>query len=205
MGSEAVCTVRYDGKASEGKALLETNEIIFRSGDFRLKIPLKEIASLDAADGELSVGYNGAVAVFELGREAEKWASKIRNPRGLMDKLGVKAGMRVAVLGVQDDDFDSQLDAREVTRVEGEQRDLDIVFYAAADVDDLARLPALRSAIKPAGALWVVSPKGKTARLKDVDVMAAAHDAGLVVPKVASFSETHTALKLVIPVADRKK
>jgi hypothetical protein len=205
MGSEAVCTVRYDGKASEGKALLETNEIIFRGVDFRLKIPLKEIASLHSADGELSVGYNGAVAVFELGRAAEKWATKIRNPRGLMDKLGVKSGMRVAVLGVQDEDFESQLDAREVTRIEGEQRDLDIVFYEADVVDDLVGLPALRSAIKPAGAVWVVSPKGKTARIRDVDVMAAAHDAGLVVPKVASFSDTHTALKLVIPVAQRSK
>ena len=203
MGSEAVCTVRYDGKASEGKALLETNEIIFRGGDFRLKIPLKEIASLNATDGELAVGYNGAVAVFELGREAEKWATKIRNPRGLMDKLGVKAGMRVAVLGVQDDEFVSQLDAREVTRVDGEERDLDIVFYEADVVDDLLRLPALRSAIKPAGAVWVVSPKGKTARIKDVDVIAAARDAGLVDVKVASFSDTHTAAKLVIPVAQR--
>jgi hypothetical protein len=205
VGNEAVCTVRYEGKLSEGKALLETNEIIFRGGDFRLKIAFKEITSLDASDGELSLGYNGTVAVFELGREAEKWATKIRNPRGLMDKLGVKAGMSVAVLGVQDDDFESQLDARDVVRIEGEQRDLDIVFYGADDVDDLVRLPALRSAIKPAGAVWVVSPKGKAARIKDVDVMAAAHDAGLVVPKVASFSDTHTALKLVIPVGDRKK
>src|SRR3954466_4433857 len=125
MGNEAVCTVRYDGQASEGKALLETNEIIFRGGDFRLKIPLKEIASLDASDGELSVGYDGAVAVFELGREAEKWATKIRNPRGLMDKLGVKAGMSVAVVGVQDADFESRLAARDVMRIDGERRDLD--------------------------------------------------------------------------------
>jgi hypothetical protein len=205
MGNEAICTVRYDGQASEGKALLETNEIVFRGGDFRLKIPLKEIASLSAEGGALSVGYNGSVAVFELGREAEKWATKILNPRGLMDKLGVKAGMRVCVLGVQDESFEVQLDARDVTRVEREERDLDIVFYEADMVDDLVRLPALRGAIKPAGAIWVVSPKGKGARVRDVDVMAAARDAGLVDNKVASFSDTHTALKLVIPVASRKK
>ena len=39
MGSEAVCSVRYAGKVSEGKALLETSEVIFRGGDFRLRIP----------------------------------------------------------------------------------------------------------------------------------------------------------------------
>ncbi|HEX5141970.1 MAG TPA: DUF3052 family protein, partial [Dehalococcoidia bacterium] len=64
---------------------------------------------------------------------------------------------------------------------------------------DLRRLGALRGAIKPAGALWVVSPKGKGIEVKDVDVMAAAREAGLVDTKVVSFSATHTALKLVIP------
>jgi hypothetical protein len=39
--------------------------------------------------------------------------------------------------------------------------------------------------------------------LKDVEVMAAAREAGLVDNKVVSFSDTHTALKLVIPKAQR--
>ena len=30
---------------------------------------------------------------------AEKWALKIRYPRSLLDKLGVKPGARIAVLG----------------------------------------------------------------------------------------------------------
>ena len=49
----------------------------------------------------------------------------------------------------------------------------------------------------------MVSPKGKGALVKDTDVMAAAREAGLVDTKVVSFSDTHTALKLVIPVAKR--
>ena len=206
MGNEAICSVRFDGQASEGKCLLETGEIIFRGGDFRLKIPFKEITSVSAEGGELAVGYNGAVAVFVLGREAEKWAAKIRNPRGLLDKLGLKAGMRVAVLGVDDAEFEEQLDGRDVERVDGEgARGLDIVFYEADEVDDLAQLPVLRTAIKPNGAVWVISPKGKAARIRDVDVMVAAREAGLVDNKVAAFSDTHTALKLVIPVAQRGK
>jgi hypothetical protein len=70
-------------------------------------------------------------------------------------------------------------------------------------VDDLVRLGELREAIKPAGGIWVVSPKGKGAVLKDVEVMAAAREAGLVDNKVVSFSDTHTALRLVIPKALR--
>lgn len=202
MGSEAVCRVTYKGDASEGKALLETAELIFR-GDFRLKIPLGEIASLDATDGELRVGYDGGVAAFELGRNAEKWAEKIRNPRGLLDKLGVKSDMTVVVVGVEDEDFTGQLRGRVGEPSSELVTDADLVFYEADCAEDLARLSELRGAIKPAGGVWVVSPKGKGAALKDVEVMAAAREAGLVDTKVVGFSDTHTALKLVIPKAQR--
>jgi hypothetical protein len=204
MGSEAVSRVSYKGRASEGKALLETSEIIFRGGDFRLKIPFNQIASLNVSDGELHVAYDGAVAVFELGRDAEKWAEKIRNPRGLLDKLGVKPGMKVVVLGVEDGDFLAQLEDRVGELASGEPpTEADFVFYEADRVDDLVALAALRKAIKPAGGVWVVSPKGRTAQIRDLDVMAAARDAGLVDNKVVRFSATHTALKLVIPKANR--
>ena len=56
----------------------------------------------------------------------------------------------------------------------------------------------------PTGAIWVVSLKGKAARVKDVEVMRAGKAAGLVDNKVCGFSATHTALKLVIPVAARR-
>jgi len=46
------------------------------------------------------------------------------------------------------------------------------------------------------GAILVVSLKGKQARLKDVEVMAAGKEVGLVDNKVVGFSETHTALKI---------
>ena len=37
MGKELNCSVRFGKQQSEGKALLETSEILFR-GEFRLKI-----------------------------------------------------------------------------------------------------------------------------------------------------------------------
>jgi hypothetical protein len=195
-----VCSVRYAGRASEGKALLETSEVIFRGGDFRLRIPFAEMTSVAAEDGELRLGYNGDVAVFELGRDAPAWADKIRNPRGLMEKLGV-----------DDEGFLSELTGRFGAPERSiEAGDADLVFYEADRLGDLARLPELRSAIKPAGAVWVVSPKGKSMlevpegeRVRDVDVMAAARDAGLVDNKVVAFSATRTALKLVIPKTQR--
>ncbi len=56
--------------------------------------------------------------------------------------------------------------------------------------------------MKKNGALWVVYPKGQK-HITENDVMAAAKSAGLVDVKVVSFSETHTALKLMIPLSHR--
>ena len=81
----------------------------------------------------------------------------------------------------------------------------DLVFLAADGGAELAALPGLRRHLKPAGAIWVVSRKGRAATLRDVDVIAAARAADLVDNKVVSFSETHTALRLVIPLAMRPR
>ena len=204
MGAESECTVHFGGRRSEGKALLETDQLIFR-GTFRLAIPRKSISKLDATDGSLRVTFPDGTAIFELGPTAAKWADKIRNPPSLLDKLGVKPDMRVAVVGVDDETFLDELAKRTssvATRTP--KKDTEIIFLGAESSGDLARLAKLREYLTPAGAIWVIHTKGKGAAFKDVDVFAAAKKAGLVDVKVASFSATHTAEKLVIPVKDRK-
>ena len=79
----------------------------------------------------------------------------------------------------------------------------DLIFLAADTPKDLDRLANLRHHLTPAGAIWVVSRKGKAATLRDVEVIQAAIASGLVDNKVVSFSDTHTALRLVIPKALR--
>jgi hypothetical protein len=56
--------------------------------------------------------------------------------------------------------------------------------------------------MKRDGAIWVIRPKGSPA-ISEGDVRKAGRNAGLVDTKVARFSETHTAEKLVIPVNRR--
>ena len=123
----------------------------------------------------------------------------------LLDKLGIRPGARVARVGLDDPDFVTELGSRTADVTVGAPRpETDVVLVAADSTEELAVLPALRAAIRPDGAIWVVSRKGKAATLRDVEVIAAARGAGLVDNKVASFSSTHTALRLVIPVADRR-
>src|SRR5262249_2742847 len=81
--------------------------------------------------------------------------------------------------------------------------DLDMVFLQVEHADDLARLRLAASAIQQAGAVWVIHPKRRP-DLKDTDIMAAGKQAGLVDNKTARISETHTALRFVIPKASRR-
>ena len=163
MGSESRCIVHFGRQRSEGKALLETDHLIFR-GEFRLAIPRKSITEVDATDGTLRVTFPDGTARFELGPTAAKWADKIRNPPSLLDKLGVKPGMRVAILGVDDRSFLAQLADRtsEVAR-KTPKKDTEVIVFGADAVTDLARLAELRDYLTPAGAIWVVHTKGKGA------------------------------------------
>jgi hypothetical protein len=124
----------------------------------------------------------------------------------LLDKLGVKPGLRVAVIDLADGDFLDSLTERTSDVTFGPPLPgTDLVFLGADTIEELMRVAVLRSALVPAGAIWVVSRKGKAATLRDVDVIDAAKSVGLVDNKVVAFSPTHTALRLVIPVALRKE
>ena len=140
---------------------------------------------------------------------SRKSAGKVREPerdyshRLLIDKLGVKPGQKVAVLGVESAEFLADL----ATRVPGYSRGerlpgADLVFFSAESKDDLSRLKSLGKSIGRNGAVWVVYPKGQT-HIREVDVIAAGKSAGLTDNKVCSFSATHTALRFCIPVANR--
>ena len=135
--------------------------------------------------------------------------------RPLLDKLGIRPGMRVAIVGqLEDDDevlddegpFRARLAERTTDITDGPPKsDSDIVFLAADTTGDLAVLAELRPRIRPAGAIWVVSRKGKAATLRDVEVMTAGREHGLIDNKVVAFSPSRTSIRLVIPVALRPK
>ncbi len=202
MGLEAQCAVVFSGRSSKGKALLETDTLLFR-GDFRLEIPFKAIQSVEVKEGVLKVTFADGIALFHLGTPSEKWAEKIWNPKGLLDKLGVKPDLTVSLLGMKDESFRKELQERVKELSEGKaKKESDLVFLCVETPSHLKKLKALIKAIKRDGAIWTVSPKGKTG-MKESEIMAAAKEVGLVAVKVARFSETHTANKFVIPVSRR--
>lgn len=205
MGYEATCTLRIEGATARGTAWLEHKDLVFR-GPKRLSIPLSSITSARAADGVLSIRFDGREAQFVIGNAAPKWAARITNPPSRLDKLGLKPGMLVLLIGAVDEAFASEVEARGARLARRATRDAgyDAIFYRADDRESLGRLAELKGSIKFDGAVWVVRPKGIKA-ITEADTMAAGKRAGLVDVKVVSFSDTLTAEKFVIPVAKRPK
>ena len=123
--------------------------------------------------------------------------------RLLIDKLGVNAGQRVAVLGVESAEFLTDLTARVPEYSLGKRiADADLIFFSAEARGDLSKLESLARSIQRNGAIWVVYPKGQS-HIGEIDVIQAGKAAGLTDNKVCSFSSTHTALRFVIPIAKR--
>lgn len=194
MGKDATTRAQFADGADEGRLQFEADKLLFRGA--RRAVWTGEALKGLKAEGEDLVLADGAR--FTLGEKAAaNWAQAILHPKSRLDKLGVKAGMRVAVLGVDDADLTGELAAMGAVQVE-DLKGLDILFYAADSAAELARIGDLVAALGERGALWVVSRKGKAATVKDVEVMAAAKGFGLVDNKVVGFSPTLTALRFTL-------
>lgn len=123
--------------------------------------------------------------------------------RSRLDKLGIKSGMRVAVLGVTDRTIVPELKKRTSDiSVSRPRKDTDMILFGVSTPARLSRLKTLQGSIKRNGAIWAIWPKGRQ-EIKGDMVRKAAIASGLVDIKVMAFSETLSGLKLVIPVAKR--
>ncbi len=193
MGKEATVAAQFADGPDEGRLQYQPPKLLFRGAQRRV-FEGEALASVRAEGGDLVLA-NGSR--FTLGeKQAANWVEAILSPKGRIDKIGVKAGMRVAVMGVADPKLSLELaeqGAVPVTELAG----LDLLFYAADSTEELARIDALVPMLSQTGALWIVSRKGKAATIKGIEVMAAAKAHGLVDNKVVAFSPTLTSLRFV--------
>ncbi len=202
MGNEVKCTVSRGKQQSEGKPLLETSEILFRGG-FRLKIPFSTIKSAKAVDGELRLQTADGLAIFHLGVAAAKWCDKILHPKSRIEKLGVKPGANVSLVGSFDLEFLAEISKLTKSVSKGKvPTHTECIFFAADSKEDLGALAKISKSMRGAAALWIVYPKGQK-HITENDVLAAGRKTGLKDVKVVGFSATNTALKFVIPLAQR--
>ncbi|MFN2400216.1 MAG: hypothetical protein ABR543_16500 [Gemmatimonadaceae bacterium] len=203
MGYETKCRVVVGDSGADAKVLLETDDLVVR-GPIRLSIPRNSISSVSAAGGRVTVTHDRGIAVLELGDAAAGWVERLSAPpKPLLDKLGVTAKSVVSVMGVDDAEFLESLSGR-VSDIAHDmpRKNSDLIFFGVENERDLARIPRLAKQLRPDGALWVIHRKGPTG-VSDARIFAVARDSGLAYTKVARFSTTHTAEKLVVPKSRR--
>jgi hypothetical protein len=191
MGKEALCRVRFGGQEWTAKTHLEEDVITVR-GEPRVKVALQRLASVE--DGWLVLPSPDGELSLELGDEAPKWAHAIQNPRTLLDKLGLRAGQSIAVLGFPETDWLEGLPFSSALA----DSTYDVILRRIDTASGLDSLEPLRDALIERGMLWIVFPKGRT-EITEMQIFAAGKALGLVDVKVCRFSATHTGLKFVRP------
>ena len=203
MGAETTCPVTFNGKTSTAKVRLETAVLQVRGRALKLDVPFNAMKKVVARDGLLSIARHDGALTLALGTAADRWADKILHPPSRVTKLGVGPEWRVSIVGDVEGEFVDELRAAVSALTIGRLiKGADAVFVSVALPDDFKRLDAAKRSIKPAGAVWIIRPKGRAA-VTEGEVMSAGRAAGLVDVKVVGFSPTHSALKFVIPVKDR--
>lgn len=131
--------------------------------------------------------------------------------RPLADRLGVRSGMSVAMVGVTEAGLVTSVRqcAGTVAMVEMPRRvppgrglpplpglgaHRDLVFFEAGSAEMLALFPRLVSSLEPDGVLWVLWPKGRR-EIGQSAVIAAGLAAGLVDLTLVNVSDRQSALK----------
>ena len=120
----------------------------------------------------------------------------------LAQKLGIKEGHRVALLGAPAGFAKTLEPLPPVTLSSALRGRFDvIVLFAAKRADFVDRLDAIRAAMEPAAGFWVAWPK-KAAKIAtdmtEQTVRDVALPTGLVDNKVCAIDETWSGLRLVI-------
>ncbi len=164
---------------------------------------MASLKSVSSREGDLHLRWPDGTAIFELGDHAEKWAHKILHPKSTAEKLGIKPGLAMSVIGNFEDGFVKELEnAAKVFSNGRAAQDSDLLFFAAEHGAELQHAKKLTASLGSTGALWIVYPKGRQ-EITERQVLDAGRKAGFVDVKVVSFSATHTALKFVRPKAKR--
>lgn len=187
MGRDATATGQWQGQTGQGKAYLETDFVRF-SGPFRAKLDFKACHTIAADGGWLRFEAPDGVLALELGEnEAARWLDRIQNPPSLGQKLGLKPGQAVRVMGPIPVEVEAEL-ARIGAPVTANAA---LVLLAIDLPDGLGDIDACAESLASGQDLWIVFEKGRR-DVTGTDVIQRGRTAGLTDTKVCRVSETLT-------------
>ena len=127
--------------------------------------------------------------------------------RDVVDKLGVKPGQAVALVGVPEGELRHKVLERIGRAPAAADEPADVVLiWADAVTDAVATLQVWKSKIDPSGGIWLLTPKRNQPGYVDQnDLIEAGKQAGVVDNKICSVSDTTSGMRFVIRKADRPR
>lgn len=140
----------------------------------------------------------------------EKRVTAGYSKRPLVEKLGIKVGFKIAIVGAPPN-YAATLGALPASTMLARKLDgpLDFIQLFCKDRQTLeSKFPALKRALQPNGMLWVSWPKGSSGvetDLTDNVVREIGLKNGLVDVKVCAVDETWSGLEFVYRLKDRNQ
>jgi hypothetical protein len=204
VGFERKCSAVFGADSDEGTAYLEGVKIVFR-GTMRRTLELGGLHRETVRGEYLCLDFkSGQQARLQLGADSVKWLAAIQNPKSVVEKIGVTAGAKIAVMGNGNSELICKVEERAGAKTLWRAaRNCDIVWLFIEDERGLRDFERAVRCISQSGAIWAIYPKGGKS-VKESGVRQAGLSAGLVDVKVVAVSEVLTGLKFVIPMKDRK-
>jgi len=136
-------------------------------------------------------------------------AEKSYADRDVLDKLGIKPAMRVRAEGPVPHELLERVRGVEDVEIVAPDHD-EPVHVALLRISALSEaktmLARLRKAIVPAGAIWVLTArKGSPDYIRQEALIPLGKAVGLVDNKIARIDDATSAIRFVIPLAQREK
>lgn len=202
MGREALIEYQAGRERAMVRAHLDSQALTL-SGAKKLTVPLAEVRKATAKAERLTVETKSAKFTLALGeKEAAAWAKKILNPPTLADKLGIKPGVALLLIGELVPEIAEAAAAAAtvqcMTTIAAAKTALAAAGIATLTLEPASaakQIAAAAKALGPKTALWLVYRKGT--KPNGDDIITLARKAGLKDTKVARISETHAALRFI--------
>jgi hypothetical protein len=195
MGREATCNCTWARESALCKVSLETHELILR-GLIRRRIPIASLSHVRAQGDQLLFRAGADEVALNLGANlAQSWAKKITTPPPtLAAKLGISKTIHLALIGeFESDEIRTAIAAAGATA----GKHTDLILANVKTVADLNYTLDRYAAIAGNPPIWIVYPKGQGKPIGETEIRNTLRHEGFMDTKIASVSQTLTALRFI--------
>jgi len=195
MGREANCDCHWADQTAPCKVLLETHELIVR-GAIRRSVPIASLTEVSVRDGDLIFRAGDDEVTLSLGSTlAQSWAKKLTTPPPtLAAKLGILPGTRLALIGeIEGEELKTAIAGTAST----ESREVTLILALVKTREDLNYVLDRYPTYTSNPPIWTIYPKGTKQPLGESEIRSTLRHEGFIDTKIASVSQTLTALRFI--------